>query len=284
MLLGSALIWAANYSVIKWGLATISHLAFNGLRYLLGAAVLALIFPRLTRWQPVARADWPRLLLFALVGHGVYQLAFVYGLSLTTAGNAAVIFATSPLWTALAGMALHRERIPRPLWTGMACCMAGVALLVIGGGAEVRFAGATLRGDAVTLGAAMLWGLSAVMQKPLLNRYPPEQVVLVALTAGAVVLSLVAIPEFTALNWAAVGWSHYAAAAASGILSVGVAFVMWSHAIHHIGPTRATTYGNIVPVLALVISGLFLHERYTARQLAGAALTLAGVWLARRKA
>ncbi|MGB6120572.1 MAG: hypothetical protein WBG80_01590, partial [Bacteroidota bacterium] len=48
--------------------------------------------------------------------HVMYQMAFITGLNLTTAGNAAVLLATAPLWTLVIDARMHGEKISGRMW------------------------------------------------------------------------------------------------------------------------------------------------------------------------
>jgi drug/metabolite transporter (DMT)-like permease len=71
-----ALIWAVNYSVLKFGTSIIPPLAYNGLRIPM-AAVLQFGVARAMRLPPIARQDAIRLVLLGMIGNGIYQIFFI---------------------------------------------------------------------------------------------------------------------------------------------------------------------------------------------------------------
>ena len=158
----------------------------------------------------------------------------------------------------------------------------GVLMIIIGSGKKLEIGSSALFGDLITVGAAFLWGLNTNLQKPLLARYSPMQLTLAMITVGALGLSLSAAPSAMEFNWGAVDWTYYAAALASGALSIALANVGWSVGVKRLGPSRTANFGNLVPVLAFLISYLVLDENVLLIQVFGAAVTIGGVWLARR--
>src|SRR5439155_3148474 len=94
------------------------------------------------------------------VANVLYQVIFMFGLSMTTAGNSAVLLSTSPLWTVFFNAWLHKVKILKSMWIGMAISLLGVALIIAGSGKQLEFGGKALLGDIVTLTAAMIWGLN----------------------------------------------------------------------------------------------------------------------------
>jgi drug/metabolite transporter (DMT)-like permease len=276
-------IWAANYPVAKWGIAGLDIHVFNAIRFIVAASLVSFIFRTGHSWREVAREDrWP-LLRAGIVASVLYQVAFIVGLKLTTAGNSAVLLATSPLWTLLWQARLHRERIPVPTIVGMSISLAGIALIVVGSGRELKLGGSAVAGDLVMLSSAALWGLNTNLQKPLVARYPSMQVTLILLAIGAAGLTLIAIPAGLAADWARADWTHVLAAAASGAFSIGVANMIWSRGVKRLGPGRTANFNNLVPILAFIISWYTLQEPVHTMHFVGAGVTLAGVWYARRE-
>jgi len=99
---------------------------------------------------------------------------------------------------------------------------------------------------------------------------------------GAIGLSLIAVPMLPDVPWSSLHWSFYAVTIISGALSIGLANVLWSHGVKHLGPGRTANFNNLVPVLALVISYFTLNEDLLLIQFIGAGITVIGVWVARR--
>ena len=101
LLIVVVVIWAANYPIAKWAIAGLNVFVFNGIRYIVAAAGVLLFFRLRHAWTPITRKDWPALLRAGFIANVLYQMAFIVGLSLTTAGNSAVLLSTSPTLDAL---------------------------------------------------------------------------------------------------------------------------------------------------------------------------------------
>jgi drug/metabolite transporter (DMT)-like permease len=281
-LLMGAVFWAANYPVVKYGISGIEKFAFNGLRYFISAGVLLLLYRALRLpWTRVEPADWMRLIWAGVVAHVMYQMAFITGLNLTTAGNAAVLLATAPLWTLVINARMHREKITGRMWAGILMSLAGVVMITIGSGNDITLGSDELLGDLVCLAAAVFWALNTNMQKPLLGRYSPTQLTLVMVCVGALGLVLVGLPWVGTVDWGDVHWTFYTAALWSAIFSLALGSLIWSVGIKRIGPGLTGAFGNLIPVIAIVISYFMLGEKLHPVQFAGAGVVIFGVWSAR---
>lgn len=274
-------VWAANYSLAKFCISVLNIFVFNGIRYLCASLLLLAIFLARSHWTPVNRADWKRLLEAGFIANVLYQIAFIIGLNMTTAGNSAVLLSTAPLWTVMIHSFMRRETVRPKIWAGMILSFIGVVMIVTGSGTKLEVGGKEMLGDIISLAAAVLWALNTNLQKPLLSKYSAMQLALVMISIGGVGLSIIAIPAAMQTRWAAIGWEYYAGAVVSGALSIGIANVIWSYGVKHLGPGRTGNFSNLTPVAAILLSFIFLHEQLAAVQLAGAGLTILGVWVVR---
>jgi drug/metabolite transporter (DMT)-like permease len=282
LLLVVVVVWASNYPMAKYALREIPPLWFNAMRYTVAMITLSIPFLAGAPWKRIEPGDRFRILRAGIVASLIYQMAFIYGLSMTTAGNSAVLLSTSPLWTIILNARMHKEKVASSVWAGMATSLVGVILIIIGSGRKLEFGGQELVGDVITLGAAAMWGLNTNLQKPLLASYSSNQLSFLMISVGALGLSAVAIPAAPALDWSAIHWMSIAATVVSGALSIGVANLIWSHGVKHLGPSRTANVNNLVPVLAFIFSYFTLAEELLPIQFVGAGITVVGIWIARR--
>lgn len=280
-LIAMALIWGVNYSVVKYGAAVFDPLAFNSVRIAIAAVGLVAI----TR---LMRLDWPgarttvALLALGAIGNGVYQVLFVEGIARTRAGDAALVLAASPAFIALAGRARGVERIAGRALAGILLNIAGIALVVFGNTHTGAAAGqASLVGDLLILAGSMSWALYTVLLKPYTHDVGGLQLSTLTMLGGAVPLILVSIPALLATHWRTVPAAGWGAELYSSLISLVVAYLFYYRGIRVIGPTRAAMYGNLQPLVAVVVAWITLGEALTLWQGLGAACIMGGLLLTR---
>jgi drug/metabolite transporter (DMT)-like permease len=152
----AALFWGGNFAATKYAADFLPPLPIVALRFTAGGLLLLLLILRLL--EPRSRLKRRDLLPMALLGcFGLAgaQAGFTFGLSLTSAANAGLIFATLPVWGMLLGAALGLERPTRRGVLGVGLSVLGVGV-VLGGG--LRAEDARLVGDVLVLLAAMCAG------------------------------------------------------------------------------------------------------------------------------
>jgi drug/metabolite transporter (DMT)-like permease len=283
-LVAAAVIWGGNFAVVKTAVREIEPMAFSALRF--GVATVALVVGLLVlvgRGERIrlSRHETLLLVLLAVASNVGYQSFFSLGISRTTSGTSALIVATTPALVALISHGLRLEHLDRRAWSGVALSLGGLAMVIVGGSQAVSFTSATLVGNALTLGAALSWAIGTVMTRVLVERQSPYVVTTLSNVVAAPVLVLLALPGLRAQDWAAVSAGAWLSLLASGLLAISLAYVLWSMGVQRLGGSRTALYANLIPVVALVIGGLFLAERLTLLQLAGAAGVVGGIALAR---
>lgn len=282
MMLVMVLIWGFNYSFIKLSLREIPPFTFNVLRFSLATLLMLLILRLRGETLAIARRDWPAVILLALAGHGIYQLFFITGLSLTTAANSALLLASMPIFVAIYSHFFKIERANGLVWAGIGLSFLGIILLMLGGGKTISLSGAHLAGDLLTLVAAMLWGAYSTISKPLLVRYSPVKLTALQMTIGTPILVAVGLPGLLSQDWRPITAVAWGGAFYSAVLATVVAYVFWSIGIQRTGSARTAVYSNLTPIAAALAAWLILGDRMQPAQALGAAVVVCGLILTRR--
>jgi drug/metabolite transporter (DMT)-like permease len=280
-LLLMVVIWAVNFSVIKAAIGEIPPLAFNALRFPLAAAMVFLVLRRQGPLPLPERADLPRILLLGLLGNLVYQLFFIYGLDHTRAGNASLLLAGTPMITALLSSIRGHERLRPRIWLGVAGTLAGMSLVVVGGAGGLELGASTLVGDLSMVVASLAWSLYTVGARDLIEKYGSIAVTAWTLWIGTIGLFVVGLPTVLRTDLGAISPAAWLGVAYGGVLGIGLAYLLWYRGVQEVGNTRTATYGNLVPVLAVLVAWVTLGEVPTLWQVAGAIVIIGGVSLAR---
>lgn len=89
--------------------------------------------------------------------------------------------------------------------------------------------------------------------------------------------------EIMGQGGAAASTTAWLGVAYGAILATVAAPIMWNMGIKAIGASRAAVFGNLMPVVALLLSALMLGEAVGPVHLAGVTLVLVGVWLTTRR-
>ncbi len=283
LLMSIVLVWALNFTVVKFSLEEIDPLSFNAFRFVLGMGLMwAFVWLRGIRIR-IARKDLGRIVLLGLLGNLAYQMLFIAGIDRTFASNAAVMLGTIPVWIAVFSHLFTAEKMYRIQAIGVFFAFAGVVLIMGFGEQGLSFRSESVLGDAIIVSAAMVFAVYTLLSRSLLETYSPLTLATMVMTIGGTLLILVAIPSLIRLDYTSVSLLSWGGAAFSGLFAIGAAYLIWYFGIKNVGAVRTATYQNLVPVLGVLFGLIFLGEKLHAMQYLGCLLTVAGVMLSRRK-
>lgn len=278
-----AVIWALNFSVVKYSLAELDPLSFNGLRFIFAAAIIWIVLFYRNQVFRIPKKDWLPLIGMGLLGNLIYQGLFIIGIDYTYAANAAVMLGTIPIWVALISHFFNLEQMNIFKAFGVIAAFAGIIFIISGGNDPFSFGSDTFFGDIIIIGAAIVWGGYTILSKSFLTRYTPIQFSAIMATIGAFVLFLIGLPNIIQLEWTEISAAAYGGVVYSGLLSIGVAYLIWNYGLQTVGAVHTATYQNLVPVMGLFFGIVLLNEQLTLLQYIGSALVIVGIILARWK-
>ena len=232
--------------------------------------------------------DWPNLrphlgFLFAMgaLGFAVFNGLFYIAAHHTTAINMGIIQGMMPVFVLAGALLAYRTPTRTLQWVGVGVTLAGVVAVVSGGEAErllrLRFNG----GDMLVVLATLLYAGYTVGL-----RRRPESTALGLFTVLAVSAFLASVPMVAAEAWLGEfqaptlrGWGVIALVA---LFPSFLAQIMFIRGVEIIGPGRAGTFINLVPVFAAIIAVGYLGEDFRVYHGVALALVLGGIWLAER--
>ena len=237
-----------------------------------GLAALALNLLLFLRGTPMVRAmPWRAFAVMGLLNNVVPFLLFAFAVTRIPSGFAAILNATTPIFTVLAAHALTRdEKLGGSKMIGVASGFAGVVVLV-GPGLLADLGQADVLGQASCLLAALSYAFAGLYGRRF-RGLAPLHVATGQITAStALVLPFALIVDrFWALPMpSAAAWGALAGIA---LLCTAVAYILYFAILARAGATNLLLVTFLLPASALLLGALVLAEPVTPRALAGMAL------------
>ena len=271
LLLLTSMIWGAAFVAQSAGMDYIGPFTFNGLRMLMGAAVL-LPFLLKRRTGAHTNASERKMLLRGgilcgvalFVGSTLQQIGIVD----TTAGKAGFITAMYVVLVPVMGVFVGHKQ-PWLVWLGVALSAVGMYFLCLN------------RGDLMVLAGAVGFSFHIL----LIDRYSAhvDGVKLSCLqffVAGVLGLVFMFLFETPQISQIFAAWLPLLYA---GVFSCGVAYTLQILGQRDTDPTIASMILCLEAVFSVVFSWFLLGERLSAREIFGCVLIFAAILLAQLK-
>jgi drug/metabolite transporter (DMT)-like permease/GNAT superfamily N-acetyltransferase len=242
------------------------------LRFLVASATMGVV-ALATRMRMPRMKDLPIIAVAAIFGITVYHLAFTFGETRVSAGAAALIIASGPIWTALLAIFFLDERLNRWGWFGVALAFSGVAAISFGEGGGFRLEPMALLVLIASIAAAVFFVIS---KKPL-RHYSSIQFTSYVIWIGVVPM-LYFLPGLLRQLPAAPASSTWTIVFL-GVFPGALAYFLWSYALARMPASTTASFLYASPVLATLIAWVWQGVVPGPVTLAGGALALAGVVL-----
>jgi drug/metabolite transporter (DMT)-like permease len=280
-LLVMCVFWAGNMIGLKLLLRVLSPPVLSAARFVMvtlaGIAVVAVSRAPLR----IERRDWPRLLASGLLGVSLYQVLFMEGLHRTSAFVSNLLQGTEPLFALFLIRLTGKTRVERRQWAGVLLALLGAAVFFLPDVGPGRTLGFGL-GDILNLVGAFVFASYGLVSAPLFARYPGATVMAWSMGLGTLPLVAWSARPLALQDWRSLGPGVWTGLVVSALLPVYVGFWIWNWGVAHKGLAHASLFIFVDIVLSGVFAYVLLGERFGPYRLAGAAVILAGVRLARQ--
>ncbi|OZI45427.1 EamA family transporter [Bordetella genomosp. 5] len=277
LMLSTVLVWAGSWIAMKLVVPYIGPYDFVVVRYLSGAAVLFVVL--VCTGRPLAMPPWKLTLAVGLSQTAAFQGFVQTALVTGGVGKVSLMAYTMPFWVVLLAWAILGERPGWRHWAGIALAGAGLVLFV------QPWAGMGDLGT-VLLGVAsgFCWGLGTVLSKRMFETHRPDIITFTAwqMLIGGLAITPVAwlVPQIEA-QW---GWQLWTGMSYIVLVASALAWLLWLAVVRRLPASVAGLSSLGVPVVAMLLAWLILHEQPHGAELGGMALILTGILVVSRAA
>lgn len=280
----AVVVWGCTFVATKVALKDVQPETVVFLRFCIGVIILAAGVRLRNEWQPVSRKDVLILAGLGFLGISFHQWLQSTGLVTSAASTTAWIVATSPVFIAILGWVVLRERSTWLQIIGILLAFLGVLLVVSKGQFDIStigYIGTT--GDVLILLSAVNWAVFSVLSRGMLKRLPSALMMFYVMLFGLGFSSLFFFIKTGMGDIAHLTKNSWVAVLVLGILGSGLAYIAWYDALQSLTASQAGVFLNIEPLVTLLVAFFVLGEAITWASLLGGAVIILGVWLVNRK-
>lgn len=264
------LIWGGSFFFARIAVQHVPPLTLVFLRLLLAALALHVYIAGRLDIYPILKARWREFLILGILNNVLPHALIFFGQTRIGAGLAAILNATTPIWTVLiANYLTSDEKLSSAKIAGCLVGLAGTIVLIgpsISTGSE-----APLWALLLPVLAAVSYGFAATYGKRF-KGVPSPVTAAGQLTASSLIALPLSLLADRPWELAAPPLDALLAILALALLSTAFAYILYFRIMAMAGATNASLVTLLVPPSAIVLGVLFLGERLSLAELAGMAL------------
>ncbi|ARC94262.1 EamA family transporter [Vibrio coralliilyticus] len=273
LLLLVAIFWGTSYGLTKSALAYTSVLVFISIRF--SITFLCLLPVVIRDFRRGLNKDWKIAIPTGFILSAIF-FCEVFGVSQTSASNAAFLISLSVILTAFAELLINKKKVSNTLWGLTACSVAGVLLLT----SEESVEFSLNSGDYFILTAALLRALMVTMTKRFTegkvittSTLTSLQSLIVALVAIVCAVTYLPTSEFVV----PASWEFWLTVIYLVLFCTLFAFYVQNYAVRRTSPTRVSLLMGSEPLFGALFAMAWLQESFTTMQVIGGVLILFSV-------
>jgi drug/metabolite transporter (DMT)-like permease len=270
LLIALSALWGGTFFFAEVALAEVRPLTLVFARVGIAAGALVLAVYGSGQRMPRSMALWGAFLVMGALNNLIPFSLIFWGQTRITGGLAAILNATTPLFTVVFAHLLTSDERMTPSWLGgVLLGVAGVAVLI--GPAALHELGLQLLAQIAVLGAALSYALAGIFGRRFRD-VPP----LVSAAGQVSASTIMMLPVLWWLGgaWKAplVGPSIWAAILGLALLSTALAYLIYFRLLASAGATNLLLVTFLIPVSAIILGASLLGERLEPRHFGGMAL------------
>jgi len=260
------LMWAGNAVVGRMVGELVPPMMLNLLRWALAGLLLLPLAGWVLRRNSGLWPHWRRFSVLGLLSVGAYNALQYLALHTSSPINVTLVAASMPVWMLLVGRLFFAAPVSRRQLAGALLSISGVLLVLSRGHLETLLQVQLVAGDIYILIAAICWAFySWMLARP---DGEPEAIRSdwAAFLLAQIVFGLAWSALFAGGEWALTdarivwGWPLVLSLLFVAVGPAVLAYRAWGIGVQRAGPTVASFFGNLTPLLTALMSSALLGD------------------------
>jgi len=280
----AVLIWGVSFVATKVALVDVSPITVVWLRFGMGVVILGIAVTVRGQFALPKKNEWGYFALVGFLGITFHQWLQSTALQTSRASTTAWIVATTPVFMALLGWLILKEKLNWLQTGGIVLATLGVLLVVSDGDpTAISFKQFGAPGDILVLISSANWAVFSALSRRGLKTHPAARMMFYVMTLGWLFSSILffaspgrgEIPQLSINGWMGVAFL--------GIFCSGLAYIAWYDALKVLPTGQLGAFLYLEPPVTVIVSAIILAEASTWATMLGGGIILFGVWLVNRK-
>ncbi len=279
----AVVVWGASFIATKIGVKEVTPITIVWLRFGMGVMILGIAVAARKEFAWPAKNEWAYFALLGFLGITLHQWLQSTGLVTAQASTTAWIVATTPIFMALLGWLVLKEKLTWGQSAGIALAALGVLLVVSKGDLRgISDGNFGTPGDFLILVSAPNWAIFSTLSRRGLQKHPAARMMFYVMTFGWLFSSVAFFAGGNLSEISKLSFNGWVGVAFLGIFCSGLAYIAWYDGLQAIAASQVGAFLYLEPLVAGVVAAVILAEPITWVSLVGGSIILLGVYLVNR--
>lgn len=235
--------------------------------------------------EHVGTRDMLRLVVASLLAIVFNQGCFIFGVGLTSPGDASIITTSMPLWAMILAAFFLKEPITGRKVMGIAAGAVGALMLILGSSSAQTATAATtdtpmhIWGDMLVLLAQLSYASYLVFFKNFVSRYSLITIMKWLFTYAFIFTMPFSAHDLLSVEWSALEATHIAGVAFIVVGATSLSYIFIVIGQKRLRPTVAGMYNYVQPIVACIVAVCWGLDSFNLTKGLAVILIFGGVWL-----
>jgi len=268
-------IWGGNFVATKIALNDMPPFMLAGVRFAIGALVIAL-------WGVISKADLKphRKEIIPLVIMSILFSAqictFNLGIKYTLAGRSSIFLSINPIFVAiLAHFFIPNDRLNIKKILGLILAFCGMLVVFRD---KIGINDSRIIGDVILIVSALIVSIMTIYTKKLVQCINTYKLLLWQMVLGLIPFFVLSF-TFEELSQNNITLSLVISIFYQSVIIAGFSFILWTLLLKRYSASKLSVFIFIMPIFGVGLSALMLHDQVTAYIVIGTILVTSGIYL-----
>jgi drug/metabolite transporter (DMT)-like permease len=279
----AVIVWGASFIATKISLRYVSPITVVWLRFGMGVAILGFVVAIRKQFKWPENKEWLFFALLGFLGITFHQWLQSTALLTSRASTTAWLVATTPVFMALLGWLVLKEKLNWLQTAGIILAMLGVLLVVSDGNPKaISFSQFGAPGDILVLISSLNWAIFSALSRHGLKSHSAASMIFYVMAFGWLFTSTLFLNSSGPSEISQLTFDGWISIAFLGVFCSGLAYVAWYDALQVLSTGQLGAFLYLEPPVAVIIAALILSEPATWAAILGGVIILLGVWMVNR--
>lgn len=244
-----------------------------------GAALLFWVTSLFCKPEHVPPHDLLLLAGAAFLGVLFNQGCFIFGVGLTSPGEASIITTTMPMWVMVLAWLILHEPITGKKIGGILLGATGALILVCSGMSRAVRGDNPVQGDIIVLCAQLSYALYLTFYKNFIKKYSLITLMKWMFLFAAIGLLPISLPSIVSADWASMAAIHWTGVGYVVVFATFLAYICIMIGQKNLRPTIVGMYNYVQPIVSSMV-GIYLGlDSFNGWKIFAVVLIFGGVYL-----
>lgn len=277
---GANVIWGLMAPVTKilFTTSVITPLLLVDFR-IFGAALLFWVVSLVSPYEHVPGKDLLRLAGAAFLGVLFNQGCFIFGVGLTSPGEASLITTTMPMWVMFLAWIILGEPITGKKIGGILLGASGALILILSGMSHGVTGNKPVLGDIIVLCAQLSYALYLTFYKNFIRKYSLITLMKWMFLFASIGLLPISLHTLVETDWGQLTFSHWLEAMYVVVFGTFIAYIFIMIGQKTLRPTIVGMYNYVQPIVSSLVGVYLGFDTFTVWKILAVILIFTGVYL-----